>query len=62
MTQQPRKPRGRVSHDDVETIPKVRMIFGIHRRCPICRGSGKRPRKKEICGLCKGTGIYEEEA
>jgi DnaJ-class molecular chaperone len=60
-----RKPRGRVrpapkpkSSKTFEKSPPPKLVFGEHVICPYCKGTGKRPKKKEQCGACIGTGYY----
>lgn len=35
-----------------------KLEFGVHEMCIWCRGKGHRVGKTEICGGCKGTGVY----
>lgn len=37
------------------------MVFGLHQICWVCRGKGTVPKKKEVCGMCGGTGVYVKE-
>lgn len=56
--------RGRIQPKKKEPIqkqPPPKLVFGVHRPCLWCKGIGKRPKRKELCGACGGTGYYAPE-
>ena len=52
--------RGRVGQKrTIEKQPPPKLVFGLHQVCSWCKGTGKRPKRKELCGACGGTGYYD---
>ncbi len=36
---------------------KPKLVFGVHRICPNCKGKGTK--KSEVCRECRGVGFVE---